>query len=102
MISKRRNPVLTGGCQCGAVRFRASSLGRPSLCHCRMCQKAFGGVGKVAGKADLNATSLYRALGPGGNPELKSLRAILDAMGLKLSVQPIKPARGKGGARKAA
>ncbi len=35
----------TGGCQCGAVRFRVSSLGRASLCHCRMCQKAFGGVG---------------------------------------------------------
>ena len=33
----------TGGCQCGAVRFRAQSVGRASLCHCRMCQKAFGG-----------------------------------------------------------
>jgi hypothetical protein len=32
----------TGGCQCGAVRFRAQSLGRASICHCRMCQKAFG------------------------------------------------------------
>lgn len=34
---------LTGGCQCGAVRFRAASLGRASICHCRMCQKANGG-----------------------------------------------------------
>lgn len=35
----------SGGCQCGAVRFRAGTLGRASLCHCRMCQKAFGGIG---------------------------------------------------------
>ncbi|ATN33747.1 aldehyde-activating protein [Rhizobium sp. ACO-34A] len=34
--------VFTGGCQCGAVRFRAEKLGRPSICHCRMCQKQFG------------------------------------------------------------
>ncbi len=37
--------VRTGGCQCGAIRFRATKLGRASFCHCRMCQKAFGGVG---------------------------------------------------------
>jgi hypothetical protein len=33
---------LTGGCQCGAVRFRVGRLGRGSICHCRMCQKQFG------------------------------------------------------------
>lgn len=32
----------SGGCQCGAVRFHAGKLGRPSICHCRMCQKQFG------------------------------------------------------------
>lgn len=36
---------LSGGCQCGAVRFRVTAFGRASLCHCRMCQKAFGGIG---------------------------------------------------------
>lgn len=35
--------IQTGGCQCGAVRFRVEGeLGEPSVCHCRMCQKAFG------------------------------------------------------------
>ena len=35
--------IRTGGCQCGAVRFRIKGkLGRPSICHCRMCQKQFG------------------------------------------------------------
>lgn len=35
----------SGGCQCGAVRFRVDGLGRASVCHCRMCQKAFGSIG---------------------------------------------------------
>lgn len=35
--------MASGGCQCGAVRFRASKFGRASICHCRMCQRAFGG-----------------------------------------------------------
>jgi hypothetical protein len=34
---------LSGGCQCGAVRFRIDGeIRRASVCHCRMCQKAFG------------------------------------------------------------
>ena len=36
-------PRYSGGCQCGAVRFRVDgALKRMSVCHCRMCQKAFG------------------------------------------------------------
>lgn len=39
-------PVFAGGCQCGAVRYRiAGALGRAGICHCRMCQKAFGNWG---------------------------------------------------------
>ena len=37
----------TGGCQCGAVRFSVGRLGRATVCHCRMCQKATGGIGGV-------------------------------------------------------
>ncbi len=33
----------TGGCQCGAVRYRLDAIPKgASICHCRMCQKATG------------------------------------------------------------
>lgn len=35
---------ITGGCQCGAVRYEVAEFGRATICHCRMCQKAFGGL----------------------------------------------------------
>lgn len=51
---------VTGGCQCGAVRYRlASEPTHASICHCRMCQKAFGGyMAPLAGvpMADLSWT----------------------------------------------
>lgn len=33
----------TGGCQCGAVRYKLVERPVVTLCHCRMCQKAVGG-----------------------------------------------------------
>jgi hypothetical protein len=46
MVEKTRPPVVSGGCQCGAVRYALyapTAPARNSLCHCRMCQKATGG-----------------------------------------------------------
>lgn len=44
-MAAERAPFLTGGCQCGAVRFAvyADRPVRIGLCHCRMCQKAVAG-----------------------------------------------------------
>lgn len=55
----------------------------------RRMAEAFGGVAKLAAKAELNATTLYRTLSPKGNPALKSLTAVLQAMGMQLAVRPL-------------
>jgi hypothetical protein len=38
--------AITGGCQCGAVRYalHVDKLQKPHVCHCRMCQRATGGL----------------------------------------------------------
>ena len=34
---------MSGGCQCGAIRFHVTELmANPHICYCRMCQKATG------------------------------------------------------------
>ena len=42
-MNAESKPVLTGGCQCGAIRFALKAApAKVSICHCRMCQKASG------------------------------------------------------------
>lgn len=47
---------------------------------------AHGGIAAIAKKANLNRESLYRMLSGKGNPEIKSLYALLHAMGLRLAI----------------
>lgn len=47
-----------------------------------------GGLGAVVAKAGISRESLYRALSPKGNQTLKTLLAVLKAVGMKLSVEP--------------
>ena len=45
------------------------------------------GFGDVAKNAELGRESLYKALSSDGNPKLSTLRSLLKAIGLKLSVE---------------
>ena len=64
--------MLTGGCQCGAVRYRCPGDALFSvICHCRACQKASGTAGvPVMGVAKNTFQVTGRTLGhsvPGGS-----------------------------------
>lgn len=48
--------------------------------------QANGGMARCAEKAHLTREALYRMLSDKGNPELRSVRAVLQATGLRLSV----------------
>ena len=53
--------------------------------------EAYGGLAAVAQEAGISREALYRALSPTGNPTLKTLLAVLHAVGMRLSVAPAGP-----------
>lgn len=48
-----------------------------------------GDMTSLAEEADLNRQNLHRILSNKGNPQLKSIRSILHALGLELSIRPL-------------
>ncbi len=91
----RSDPELAVEC----LKLALETLDNPderggSLLTLRSLAEAYGGLGAVAAKAGISRESLYRSLSPKGNPTLKTLIAVLNTMGLRLSVVPKpKPAR---------
>ena len=57
------------------------------LAALRTVTEACGGVSKIAEETGLNREALYRTLSKRGNPQFSSLLPILQAAGLRLSVQ---------------
>ena len=55
----------------------------------RQVAQAQGGLAKIARKANLTREATYRMLSKSGNPELRSLTAVLKATGLRIAVKPI-------------
>lgn len=75
------------------LRAAMESLDNPDdraagLLALRTVAEAYGGLGAVAGQANISRESLYRALSPKGNPTLKTLLAVLKTLGMRLSVEP--------------
>ena len=55
----------------------------------RQVAKAQGGLALIARKAKLTREATYKMLSKTGNPELRSLSAVLKATGLRIAVKPI-------------
>ena len=49
--------------------------------------EAYGGMSKVARAAKITREHIYRMLSEKGNPELKTLKNLLNALGLKLAIE---------------
>ena len=71
--------VITGWAKSQQDELFATNCRSPRRCSCR----------SQGNRADAN--QLYRTLSPQGNPELRSLFAVLKALGLRLAIQTAQP-----------
>jgi probable addiction module antidote protein len=88
------------------LKLALESLDNPdergaSLLMLRAVAEAFGGLGAVAERAGISRESLYRSLSPKGNPTMKTLVAVVNTMGLRLSVVEARQAKKKRSTSKA-
>jgi probable addiction module antidote protein len=75
------------------LRAAMESLDNPDdraagLLALRTVAEAYGGLGAVAAEAGISRETLYRTLSPKGNPTLRTLLAVLNTVGMRLSVEP--------------
>ena len=52
--------------------------------------EAQGGLGRLSERTKLNRQNLYKALSEKGNPRLQTVEEILNGLGFRLSVEPVK------------
>jgi probable addiction module antidote protein len=58
------------------------------IAHCLGIVARAQGMTKIAKAAGLSREQLYRSFGGHGNPMLKSTMAVMDALGVELTVRP--------------
>lgn len=54
----------------------------------RLVAKAQGGIAGLARKTSVSRQALSEALGPKGNPRLRTFQSVLEALGLRMSFKP--------------
>lgn len=79
---------LTAACMYLEAAMDESTLpgGQPALLSALRHVAEAQGMAAVAERAGMPRETLYRALSPTGNPTVKTLLAVLQAAGLRLSV----------------
>jgi putative addiction module killer protein/probable addiction module antidote protein len=80
---ERQVAYITAALETGDADFVRDALGLVARAR---------GIGEIAKNSGLNRESLYKAFGESGNPELRTVLRVLQAMGIALSARPV-PAR---------
>lgn len=76
--------------------FRTGDAGY--IAHAQGVVARARGMAEVAARAGLSPVQLYRSFGPAGNPRLKTVVAVVSALGVELAARPpaeraVKPRR---------
>jgi probable addiction module antidote protein len=56
----------------------------------RLVAKAQGGLAKLARKASVSRQALHEALSSKGNPRLRTFKSVIESLGLRISIEPLK------------
>jgi probable addiction module antidote protein len=56
----------------------------------RLVAKARGGLAKLARKASVSRQALHEALSSNGNPRLRTFKNVIESLGLRISIEPLK------------
>jgi hypothetical protein len=89
MSADARTAYLTGGCQCGAVRYALyAEPSRIGLCHCRMCQKATAAPFGVFVEVPMREFAWTRGAPSRWQSSNRAYRVFCNACGTPLAFQP--------------
>ena len=82
---EQRESHATGGCQCGAIRYVLYSRPISTLCHCRMCQKAVGGLFAALAKVPVSDFAWTRGSPSGFQSSSVAIRDFCPSCGTPLT-----------------